>query len=115
MKIINPTVIKNTKGNILKYKLKHYFFKKKISDFYFSNIKKNTFKNWKIKKKETVLIVVEGNVIFEFDSKIKRTKKNINSRKKQILIIPKNTKFRFGSKKNNATLISFLNYKYDKN
>ena len=113
MKIINPTIIKNTKGNILKYKLKYYFFKKKISDFYFSNIKKNTFKDWKIKKKNTVLIVVEGNVIFEFESKFKRTKININSKKKQILIIPKNTKFRFGSKKNNATLISFLNHKYD--
>lgn len=113
MKIINPIIIKNSKGNIVKFKLHHPFFKKKISDFYFSNIKKNTFKNWKIKNRDTVIIVIEGMVIFEFEKKLEIKKIKLNSKNKQILIIPKRTKFRFGSKKKNSILISFLNNKYD--
>jgi len=65
MKLISPVIIEGDKGNIIKYNLNHKFFKKKICDFYFSNVNKNKFKKWKYKNNETVLLVVEGKVFFE--------------------------------------------------
>jgi|688.fasta_scaffold955618_2 hypothetical protein len=113
MKLISPVILESNKGNIIKYNLTHKFFKKKIYDFYFSNVNKNKFKKWKYKNNETVLIVVEGKVFFEIILK-KKIKFTLNSSEKKILIIPKYTKFRFGSGSRKSVLLSLLNKKYVK-
>jgi hypothetical protein len=113
MKLISPIILESSKGNVLKYNLNHKFFKKKIYDFYFSNIKKNTFKKWKYKNSDTVLIVVEGKVYFQIILK-KKIEFTLNSSEKKILIISKFTKFRFGSGSKKSVLLSLLNKKYVK-
>jgi len=112
MKIINPIKIKNYKGNIFKYSLKEIFFKKKIRDFYFTEIKKNFIKGWKLKDRETVLIVISGEVKIEIIEKNIRLIRLFKSKDKQIIIIPKKKKFRFSAPHKKSQLLSFLNEIY---
>ena len=56
--IYNLKVIKNSKGNIKKYLDLKILKKLKISEVYFSEIKKNKIKGWNLHKKATCLLSV---------------------------------------------------------
>jgi hypothetical protein len=77
--LISPNNIFLKKGNIFKYNLKYSFFKNGIKDFYFSEINQNCFKGWKLKKKQTVLVVIKGKIKINF--------KKIILRKNQLFLI----------------------------
>ena len=92
-------IIKNKKGNIIKF----LNFKKKIlnryGEIYFSEVKKNYFKGWKFhNKRNQLLTLASGTVIFSF-------KKNLKDKPKEIklsypnnlysLFIPKKTYYSF--------------------
>ena len=92
-------IIKNKKGNIIKF----FNFKKKIlnryGEIYFSEVKKNHFKGWKFhKNRNQILTIASGTIIFSF-------KKSLKDRSKEIklsypnnlcsLFIPKKTYYSF--------------------
>ena len=106
---IKPKVIRSWKGDIIKYDLNSFFFKKKIRDFYFTEIEKNITKDWKFKNKQTVLIVTKGEVKIEFIKNNNKKYKVFKSKNKEIIIIPRKTKFRFSAPKEKSQMISFLN------
>ena len=69
----------------------------------------------KIKKRKTILIVIEGCVRFFFKDKknLKIQELKVNSKDKQILIIEKNIFFSFKSDiKKTSVIMSLLNEKY---
>ena len=112
--LINPEKILLKKGNIYKFKLNQTFFKNGIRDFYFSDIKVNETKGWKLKKRCTVCIVVKGKIKFSFmDKKKIKNSKTLSAVQKKIIIIKKNIKFKFSNNDTiTSSLISFLNEKF---
>ena len=91
-------VIKNSKGNIIKF---IYFKKlplKKLGEIYFSEVKPNIFKGWKYhNSRNQYLTVVSGNVEFSFKKKInsKIKKVLISSQKPCAIFIPKKIYYSF--------------------
>ena len=111
--IITPKKILLKKGNVYKYFLKHKFFTKGIKDFYFSEINRNCCKGWKIKKRNTVLMLTNGKikVYLKKDDKLKSI--TLKSNDKKILIIKKNVTFKLKNLyAQKSIVISFLNEKY---
>ncbi len=99
IKKIKIKIIKNKKGNIIKF----LNFKKKLlknyGEIYFSEVKKKYFKGWKFhKNRNQILTIASGTIIFSF-------KKSLKSKPKQIklsypnnlyaLFIPKKTYYAF--------------------
>lgn len=114
-KIINSKKIINKNGNINKFDLTGNLFLNNIKDFYFSELFPGKTKGWKIKKIPTVVLVVEGKVIFEISNKNSFKKISLAAESKKILIIKKNINFRFYNlTKKKSVLISFLKKKYVK-
>lgn len=67
IKIENKNVIKNLNGDIYKFLSKDSKLFSEFGEIYFSEIKKNKIKAWKMQKKITMnLIVPIGNVKFVF-------------------------------------------------
>ena len=122
LKKINIKVIKNTKGDILKFISSKNLFYKKFGEIYFSEIKKNRIKGWNLHTKYKCFIsVLSGSVTFNFednrkDSKTFKLKEKITLGKKNygILIIPPNIWFNFKGNTNNCIIVNALNYLHNK-
>ena len=112
--LISPNNIFLKKGNIIKYNLKYSFFKNGIKDFYFSEINKNCFKGWKLKNKQTVLVVINGKIkIILKKNNFKNKSIILNSINKKIIIIKKNISFKLINVFNSKSIVlSFLNEVY---
>ena len=92
-------VIKNKKGNIIKF----LNFKKKLlnryGEIYFSEVKKNYFKGWKYhKNRNQILTIASGTVIFSFKKSLKGKPKEVKlsyPNNLYSLMIPKKTYYSF--------------------
>ena len=92
-------IIKNLKGNIVKFADLNNLPFKKLGEIYFSEIKPKSFKGWKYHNlRNQYLTVVYGSVEFSFKKGLKDKIKRIiiNIKKKQYaLYIPKKTYYNF--------------------
>ncbi len=112
IKIIKLKVIKNSKGDILKYINFKDKYLKKFGETYFTEIKKNVIKGWNCHKKNTCLITVPyGKVKFTFAKNIlKKHKTVILDRKNyRMIIVPPKMWFKFTSMKNISLIVNTLN------
>lgn len=115
IKIIEKKIIKNKKGNILKFVNKKDFFFKGFGEIYFSQIKKNKTKGWNLHKKHTCLICVPyGKVSFSiYDPRIKKiTKVTIGPYNNKIIQIPPGFWFSFKSIDKNSVVANLMNYSH---
>ena len=85
IKIIKKKLVKNKKGDILKFVSRKDFFFKKFGEVYFTEIKRNKIKGWNYHKRNKCLFVVPyGKVKFHFiDGRI--NSKSFNSENKILL------------------------------
>ena len=105
LKIIKQKVIKNKKGDILKFISKKESFFKKFGEIYFTEIKKNKTKGWNYHKKNNCIIIVPfGKVKFWFidgrknySSYHKEDKIIIGKQNYKIILIPPKIWFSFKS------------------
>ena len=92
-------IIRNPKGNIVKFVNKNQLPFKKFGEIYFSEIKPNTTKNWKYhENRNQYLTIVEGSVVFFFKKKIKGKIKKILLKypnKLNSIFIPKKYFYKF--------------------
>ena len=78
IKLIDLRIIRNSKGNIMKYLDKSNPNFKSFGEVYFSEIKKNMSKGWILHKKSSCFLAVPfGKVKFTFSEKLKSKKKII--------------------------------------
>lgn len=120
IKFIKKKIISHPNGNIMKYINKNDKNYLKFGEVYFSWIKKNNFKGWKLHKKMHMnLTVPVGSVKFTFfDKKSKEKITYILSEKKfGILYVPPKIWFAFEnmSKKKDSLVVNFSNIIHDKN
>lgn len=117
IKIFDLNIIKNSKGDILKFLSKRDKFFKGFGEIYFSEIKNQKTKGWNFHKRNTCFISVPfGKVIFHLiDGRKKSSTFNLEqkvqmSRKKfKILIIPPGVWFSFRSLGDVSIVANFLN------
>ena len=111
-------VIKNKKGNILKYlSLKNNYFIK-FGECYFNEIKKNQWKGWNYhKKNQCLLSVPSGKVEFIFSLEPgKKTKKIIIGKNNHsIIILPPKIWFKFRSLEKLSLVVNTLNFPHKDN
>jgi hypothetical protein len=114
MKVIRPKIKKFITGNIYKYNSNNSFFKKGIRDIYLTDVIFNNDKVDKIKKKDTLLFVINGKI--DLIIKKKKNKHSIiklNSKDRNFYLIQKGVLFALKNNfKKNALIMSFLNEKY---
>lgn len=112
IKIVKLKIIKNSKGDLLKYldKTNRYF--KKFGETYFTEIKKNKTKGWNYHKKLYSLITVPyGKVKFTYAKDINKQKKTIIIGKKNysLIIAPPGLWFKFQSISKISLIVNTLN------
>ncbi len=111
VKIFSNKIIKNKKGNIIKFLSRKDKFYKGFGDIYFSEIKRNKIKGWNLHKKNTCTIVVpEGTVNFKiFDPKKKKLIKiSIGKKNNKILQIPPGIWFSFTTESKKAIVTNLM-------
>ena len=112
IRIIPLKVLKNIKGDVLKYLNKKDLYLKKFGEIYFTEIKKNKVKGWNFHKKNQCLISVPfGKVKFTLAKKINSKKKVITIGKKNhsIIVIPPGYWFKFESLEKISLVVNTLN------
>ena len=122
LKKIDIKVIKNSKGDILKFISSKDPFYKKFGEVYFSEIKKNKVKGWNLHTKYVCFLsVLSGSVTFNFEdnrtnSKTYKIKEKILLKKSNygILVIPSNIWFNFKGNTDHSIIVNALNYPHDK-
>ena len=100
IKLEKINVIKNSKGDILKYLSNDNSFFKKFGETYFTEIKHNEKKGWNYHKKcQSLLTVPVGRVEFTFAENVNKKKKTIIIGRKNhsMIILPPNIWFNFKS------------------
>tara|TARA_B100000029_G_C17464431_1_gene919727 strand:+ start:514 stop:945 length:432 start_codon:yes stop_codon:yes gene_type:complete len=105
LKIFQNKIIKNSKGDILKFVSTKNVFFKRFGEIYFSEIKKNKTKGWNFHKKNTCLLVVPyGEVKFSFVDGRKKSKTHnkkvtikLSKKKYKIVSVPPKVWFSFYS------------------
>ena len=113
--IHNLKVIKNFKGDIKKYLNLKIIKKFKISEVYFSEIKKNQIKGWNLHKKATCFLsVASGSVKFQIkDEKFKLIKNVIiNKNNHKCIQIPPGIWFSFKAMGQDSVVINSINLKH---
>ena len=106
-------VIKNKKGNIIKFLNFKKTFLKRYGELYFSEVKKNHFKGWKFhNNRNQIVTICSGAVIFELkkhsNGKIKKIKLSYPNNLYSIFI-PKKTFYSFKCiSKRNAIIINLI-------
>ncbi len=118
LKKINIEIIKNKKGDIIKYLSSKDKFFNKFGETYFSEIKKGQIKGWKLHKKyKCHLAVLSGSVTFTFvDSRknsktyLKKDKITLSKKNYGIIIVPPNIWFNFTTKNKISLVVNTLNY-----
>ena len=122
LKKIDINVIKNSKGDILKFISSKDPFYKKFGEVYFSEIKKNKVKGWNLHTKYVCFLsVLSGSVTFSFEdnrmnSKTYKLKEKIILKKSNygILVVPPNIWFNFKGNIDNSIIVNALNYPHNK-
>ena len=112
IKIIPLKIVKNIKGDILKYINKKDKHLNKFGEIYFTEIKKNKVKGWNYHKKNQCLLAVPfGKVKFTFIKKNNSKKKIITIGKKNhsIIIVPPGNWFKFESLEKVSLVVNTLN------
>ena len=105
LKTYKRKIIKNKKGDIIKYLSKKDNFYKKFGEVYFSEIRRNKVKGWNYHKKNNCLLVVPyGKVQFWFidgrhnsRSRYKEKKITISKKYHRIISVPAKVWFSFKS------------------
>lgn len=115
VKVEKNKIIKNSKGNIIKYLSKKDKIYKGFGEVYFSEIKKNKIKGWNLHKKFTcILTVIIGSVEFTvLSNKNIFLRRRIDSKKK--IIIPPNNWFCFKSIAKKSIIVNVINGPHSKN
>ena len=91
LKKIKAKIIKNKKGDILKFLSKKDFYFKGFGEVYFTEIKKNKVKGWNFhKNNKSLLVVPYGKVEFMFVDG--RVKSKTYYKKEKIILSKKNYK-----------------------
>ncbi len=115
--IHNLKVIKNSKGDIKKYLDLKILKKFKISEVYFSEIKKNKIKGWNLHKKATCLLSVAfGSVKFQIMDKNFKLVKTIliNKKNHKCIQIPPGMWFSFKAMTQNSVVINSTDLEHQK-
>ena len=105
LKIYKKKIIKNKKGDIIKFLSKGDYFFKKFGEIYFTEIRKNKVKGWNYHKKNNCLLTVPyGSVQFKFldgrhnsKSNYKKEKIIISKKSYKIIYVPSGVWFSFKS------------------
>ncbi len=110
IKIYKNNIIRNKKGNLVKYISKKNFFFKKFGEIYFNHIKLKKTKGWNYHKKNTCLLIcVSGKVKFHFvDKNGKELKIILDSKFGRILKIPPKIWFSFTSLKTQSIIANLI-------
>ena len=116
LKIFTNKVIKNSKGDILKFISKKDAFFNKFGEIYFSEIKKNKTKGWNFHKENTCLLSVPyGNVKFSFIDGRKKSKTyykkvtiKLNKKNYKIISVPPKIWFSFHSLSRLSLIANFI-------
>ena len=111
IKIIPKKILKNSKGDLLKYITKKDKYFKKFGEIYFTEIKKGEIKGWNFhKKNQCILTVPFGKVMFTFAKKIDSKKKNITIGKNNysVIIVPPGNWFKFKSLEKISLVVNTL-------
>ena len=118
IKIKSYRIIKNKKGNIIKFLDKKNNLFLGFGEIYFSEIKKNQTKGWNYHKKNTCTIVVPlGQVLFKiFNSRKKKFFQiSIGKKNNKIIQIPPGHWFSFRSQTKNSLVANLMNKVHSKN
>ena len=112
IKVIKLKIIKNSKGDLLKYLDRKNKYFKKFGETYFNEIKRNKIKGWNYHKKLYSFIAVPfGKVKFTFAEDIRKRKKNIIIGKENysLIIVPPGLWFKFESVAKFSLIVNTLN------
>lgn len=118
LKKIKLKIIKNNKGDLIKYiSLKDNFFKK-FGEIYFSEIRKNHVKGWNLHTKfKCHIAVISGSVTFNFFDSRKNSKTykkmdkiTLSKKNSYLLIIPPKIWFNFTTKNKISLIVNTLNH-----
>ena len=123
LKIYSNKVIKNSKGDILKFLSRRNVFFKKFGEIYFSEIKKNKTKGWNFHKKNTCLLsVIYGNVKFSFIDGRKKSKTfnkmttiKLNKKNYKVISLPPKIWFSFHSLSNLSIIVNCIEQPHSDN
>ena len=118
IKTIKLKISTNPKGDVLKYLTRKNKYFKKFGEVYFTEIKKNKFKGWNFHKKCWCLLAVPyGKVKFTFAKNINNKKKTIIIGKKNysIIVVPPRIWFNFMSIEKISLVVNTLNHVHNKN
>ena len=118
IKIIKLKISNNPKGDVLKYLTRKNKYFKKFGEVYFTEIKKNKIKGWNFHKKCWCLLAVPyGKVKFTFAKNINTKKKTIIIGRKNysIIVVPPRIWFNFISIKKISLVVNTLNEVHNKN
>jgi dTDP-4-dehydrorhamnose 3,5-epimerase-like enzyme len=116
IKVIKLNIIKNSKGDILKYLNKNDTYSKKFGETYFSEIKYKSKKGWIFhKKSQSLLTVPFGKVKFTFMDKFKKKKRVIiiGKTKYFLIVLPPKIWFNFTSLDKLSLVVNTLNNKHN--
>ena len=112
VKIFKNKIIKNKKGNLIKYLNKHNKYFKSFGEVYFSEIKFNQTKGWNYHSKNTCLITTPyGSVVFKiFNPKTKKMLTvKINKKDNKTIRIPPGFWFSFRSLSKISIVTNLMN------
>ena len=118
IKTIKLKISTNPKGDVLKYLTKKNKYFRKFAEVYFTEIKKNKIKGWNFHKKCWCLLAVPyGKVKFTFAKNINSKKKTIIIGKKNysLIVVPPRILFNFMSIKKISLVVNTLNNVHNKN
>ena len=118
LKKINIKIIKNKKGDLIKYLSSRDSFFKKFGEIYFSEIKKGQIKGWNLHKRyKCHLAVISGSVTFNFvDSRknsktsLKKEKITLSKKNYAVLLVPPKIWFNFTTRDKVSLVANTLNY-----
>ena len=119
IKIFKNKIIKNKKGDIIKFLDKNNKYYKSFGEIYFSEIKLNKTKGWNIHYKyQCILAVPFGKIEFSFfnpKQKIKKIKKiTVSKKNNYTIIIPPGIWFSWKSKVKLSIVTNILNNIHNK-
>ena len=118
IKTIKLKISTNPKGDVLKYLTRKNKYFKKFGYIFFNEIKKNKVKGWNFHKKFWCLLAVPyGKVKFTFAKNINSKKKTIIIGKKNysIIVVPPRIWFNFISIEKISLVVNTLNHVHNKN
>lgn len=117
VKIIKSLIIKNNKGDILKYLNKKSKYFNTFGEIYFSEIKKNCVKGWNMHKFNTCIITVPiGKIVFKYldYSKNKIVEILLGKKNYKLLVITPGTWFCFKSLTKLSIVANFMDNTHSK-